>query len=97
MSERNEAIAGLLAADAPAARDMAFQLAVMAKIEQRRYRRGLVLNIALTVAVTLLLALVMPGLEPVLWQAVSGIGAGLTATLVIAASLALPWWATRRA
>ena len=96
MSERNEIVARMLAADAPA-RDFAFQLAVMAKIEQRRYRRGMILNIALTVAVTLLLALLMPGLEPVLWQAVSGIGAGLTAALIVSASLVLPWLATRRA
>jgi hypothetical protein len=97
MSERNETVARMLAADAPAGRDFAFQLAVMAKIEQRRFQRGMILNIALTLAVTLLLALLMPGLEPVLWQAVSGIDPGLTAALVVSASLVLPWLATRRA
>jgi len=96
MSERNEKMAMLLAAGAPVARDMAFQLAVMAKIEQRRYRRGMALNIALTVTATALLALVMPGLEPVIRQIGSGMGPGLTA-LLIGASMILPWWMTRRA
>jgi hypothetical protein len=60
---RNERMAALLAAEAPAGRDCAFQLAVMEKIERRRFRRGLILNVALTVAATVLLALVMPALD----------------------------------
>jgi len=94
MSERNDKMAAMLAADAPAARDFAFRIAVMEKIEQRRFRRGMVLNIALTMAAIALLALVVPDLEPVIRQAGSGIGAGLTA-LLVAASMALPWWMTR--
>jgi len=96
MSERNEQMTALLAADAPAARDFAFQLGVMAKIEQRRFRRGVMLNVALTAAVTLLLALMMPGLEPVARQAVSGLGPGVTLALLSAVCFALPWWAARR-
>lgn len=58
----------LLMADAPAARDARFEIAVLARIEQRRFRRGLAANMALAAAATLLLALVMPGLQP-LWTA----------------------------
>jgi hypothetical protein len=76
---------------------MAFQLAVMAKIEQRQYRRGLALNIALTMAAIALLALVMPGLEPVLRETASGMGLVPVAAMLIIASMALPWWLTRRA
>ncbi len=97
MSEHNEKMAAMLAADVPAARDMAFQLAVMAKIEQRRYQRGLIINLALTAALALLLALVMPGLEPVLRETVSGMGSAVLAAMLIIASMALPWWMTRRA
>ncbi len=96
MNERNEKMAAMLATDAPAARDMAFQLVVMAKIEQRRYRRGMTRNIALTLAATALLAMVMPGLESVFQQAGSSMNSWLTA-LLIAASMTLPWWMTRRA
>ncbi len=97
MSEHSEQIAKLLAADAPAARDHAFQLAVMAKIEQRRFRRGLVLNVALTLAATLLLAVVMPGLEPLLQQMSFELNSNLAITALVIASVALPWWVTRRA
>jgi len=97
MSEHSEQIAKLLAADAPAARDHAFQLAVMAKIEQRRFRRGLVLNVALTLAATLLLAVVMPGLEPLLQQMSFELNSNLAIMALVIASVALPWWVTRRA
>jgi len=97
MSERNEKMAAMLAADAPAAHDMAFQVAVMAKIEQRRYQRGLAVNLVLTAALTCLLALVMPGLEPVLRETASGMGLVPVAAMLIIASMALPWWLTRRA
>jgi hypothetical protein len=49
-------------ADVPAS-DPRFTLAVMAKIEQRRFRREVVVTVALTVAAIALLALVMPSVE----------------------------------
>lgn len=49
-------------ADVPAS-DPRFALAVMAKIEQRRFRRELAMTVALTVAAIGLLALVMPSVE----------------------------------
>jgi len=38
----------------------------------------------------------MPGLEPVARQAVSGLGPGVTLALLSAVCFALPWWAARR-
>jgi hypothetical protein len=49
-------------ADVPPS-DPRFTLAVMAKIEQRRFRRELAMTVALTVAAIGLLALVMPSVE----------------------------------
>jgi hypothetical protein len=53
----------LLAEAAPPARDLSFELAVMARIEQRRFRRDMALNIALAAATALLLGLIVPQLE----------------------------------
>ena len=49
-------------ADVPAS-DPRFALAVMVKIEERRFRRELAMTVALTVAAIGLLALVMPSVE----------------------------------
>ena len=49
-------------ADVPAS-DPRFVLAVMARAEQRRFRRELAMTVALTVAAIGLLALVMPSVE----------------------------------
>jgi hypothetical protein len=49
-------------ADVPAS-DPRFALAVMAKIEHRRFRRELAMTVALTAAAIGLLALVMPSVE----------------------------------
>ena len=49
-------------ADVPAS-DTRFVLAVMARAEQRRFRRELAMTVALTVAGIGLLALVMPSVE----------------------------------
>jgi hypothetical protein len=62
MNERNEKMAAMLAADVPA-RDLAFEIAVLARIEQRRFVRGVALNLAMAAGVALLLALVMPQLD----------------------------------
>jgi hypothetical protein len=48
--------------------DTAFTLCVMARIEQRRFRRAMIANAVLALAVTLLLALTMPVLQQT-WQA----------------------------
>lgn len=63
MSERNEKLAAMLAADAPAARDLGFEIAVMARIEQRRFRRELARNLVLAAGAALLLALLAPQLD----------------------------------
>ena len=62
-----DALKALSAADAPPARDQAFEIAVMARIERHRFRRALARNAALVLAASLVLALVMPVLAP-LWQ-----------------------------
>ena len=49
-------------ADVPAS-DSRFALAVMARIEQRRFRRELAMTLGLGALATLLLALVMPAME----------------------------------
>jgi hypothetical protein len=58
-----DALKALSAAEAPAARDRLFELAVMAQIERRRFHRVLVRNAALTLTLAAILALVMPGLD----------------------------------
>ena len=65
MSERNERMAATLAADVPA-RDLAFEIGVMAKIEQRRFHREIARNLTAALAAALLLALVIPVLWPLL-------------------------------
>jgi hypothetical protein len=64
----DEKLRALMAMDAPAARDPSFQLAVMARIEQRRFHRAILVNVTVALAVALVLALAMPVLQP-LWQA----------------------------
>jgi len=63
MSERNEAMTMLLAADAPAAHDLAFEIALMAKIEQRRFVRSMARNMAVAAVLAALLALLAPQLD----------------------------------
>jgi hypothetical protein len=62
MSGRNEKVAAMLAAEAPAARDLAFEIAVLARIERRRFARNMARNLAVAAA-ALLLALIMPQLD----------------------------------
>ena len=57
------ALKALLAADLPPAQDPYFVLAVMARIEQRRFRRELAVAAALAAAAIGLLALVMPKID----------------------------------
>ena len=94
MSERNERMAAMLAADAPA-RDLAFEIAVMARIEQRRFVRSLARNSVMAAAAALLLALVMPLLNPGLTGWSSAL-AGLTGnSMVMLALLAAAFAAWR--
>jgi hypothetical protein len=77
-------------------RDMSFQLAVMTRIEQRRFRRALAANILVTLAVIMALASVMPVLQQA-WQAhiapiMSNLVIGIT---LMALSALLPYWAAR--
>lgn len=57
----------LLNADAPPARDFAFELAVMARIETRQFHRALLCNAGMAAFAALVLALLAPQLETV-WQ-----------------------------
>lgn len=102
-----EALKVLSAAEAPPARDRLFEIAVMARIERRRFHRTLARNAALALVAAAILALVMPGLGK-LWPAEVPLGAllpGLARTLpsaintnlalgmaMAAACLFLPWW-----
>lgn len=67
MSERNQAMVAVLAAAAPAARDADFEIAVLAKIERRRFHRALLLRLGQASAAVLVMALLMPVLAP-LWD-----------------------------
>ena len=64
MSERNETLARLLAADAPAARDRTFELAVIVRIEQRRFAGTVVRSLGLAAAAVLVLASLAPAIDP---------------------------------
>jgi hypothetical protein len=64
MSERNETVARLMAADAPAARDLTFEMEVLARIEQRRFAGTVVRNLGLAVVAVLVLASLAPWIEP---------------------------------
>ncbi len=97
MSERHDQVARMLAADAPAARDIAFEVAVMMRMEQRRYRRGMILNVALTVLATALLALTMPGLETLWQKSFAGLDNAVIAAILFAMLLPLQGWLIRRA
>jgi hypothetical protein len=52
----------MLVAELPA-RDMAFEIAVLARIEQRRFRRSITRNLLVACGVALMLAFVMPMLD----------------------------------
>lgn len=105
MSERNDRMAAMLAADAPAARDALFEIAVLGRIERRAFHRALAQRVVMAAIAASLLGLIMPPLLP-LWQQGLEAGAqmiphGGTANLVIglllmAASAALPFWRRAR-
>jgi hypothetical protein len=88
MNEHSDQIAAMLAGDAPAARDLSFEIALLARIEQRRHRRGQQRALALAVGATLLLAFLMPQLDRDGWaNALSQLGgnASVMSGLMLAA------------
>jgi hypothetical protein len=98
MSERNEQMARLLMADAPAARDLSFEIALLARIEQRRFRRGLAMTMLLAAASAILLALLMPGFENIWQQRYAGaFSNGMIAAMPFAVLLPMQVWIMRRA
>lgn len=82
-----EKLKELMAADAPAAHDLVFQLDVMARIERRQFRRALLTNVAMALLAALLLALIAPTLQQV-WPAIPmpRLNEVLLGTMLIAAS-----------
>ncbi|HJR55617.1 MAG TPA: hypothetical protein VJ798_03480 [Rhizomicrobium sp.] len=98
MSEGNGKVARMLLDDAPAARDLAFEVAVLARMEQRRFRRGLAMTAVLAVAATLLLAFLMPGIESVWQQRLAGmLDNWMIAALLVGITLPVQHWIAERA
>jgi hypothetical protein len=97
MSEHNEQMACLLLADAPASRDLAFEIALLTRIEQRRFRRGLAVIVALAAAAAMLLALLMPDVENI-WQThfAGAVGNGMIAAILCGLLLPVQVWIARR-
>jgi hypothetical protein len=87
MSERNENMAMLLAAEQPAARDLSFEIALMARIEQRRFVRAVTRNVVIAAMVAALMALVAPQLD--LIPVLSGSWSARLAALIPATNNAL--------
>jgi FtsH-binding integral membrane protein len=96
----------MLAAAAPAARDAGFEIAVLARIERRRFRRALLLWLGQALAAALVMTLLMLALAPVWDWMLNAVSRTLplrswlqseAANLVLgialmAVSLVLPWW-----
>ena len=86
-------LAALMASDAPPARDIAFELAVTARIERRRVRRELLTNAAIALGAGVLLFWLAPELGPVL----QGANGDLVASLVlVAGGIAAMQWSLQR-
>jgi len=68
MSEGDGRMTAVLMVDTPPARDAAFEIAVLERIERRRFHRAVLERSVLALAATLVLGLVMAPLQPV-WQA----------------------------
>jgi len=79
-----------LTADAPAAQDALFTLGVMRAIEQRRFRRDVILAGGLALLAAALLFALAPMLDAVLHQAVLPLGNGALLVVLVAVTLALP-------
>lgn len=82
------AMKDIWATDVPA-HDGRFVLAVLARAEQRRFRRELLTIIGLAAAAIVLLALVMPAVE-ITWAQLSGLSNLAILGLLAAITFALP-------
>jgi hypothetical protein len=89
MDAAEKALTALLAADAPPARDAAFALAVMARIEKAQFRDELVRN----GAIAALAGLALFAFAPQLAGAMQGLGTSLlpVAVVTFAAIWAMQW------
>lgn len=95
MSERDADVTALMAADAPAARDLAFEIAVLMRIERRRYRRGVAAILAAGLLAATVLAAVMPGLGSAAAHAFAGVGNWMLAATLLTLSLPMQAWIAR--
>ena len=96
MNERNGAMTALLATDAPAARDLGFEIAVLLRIERRRYRRGVAMVVAIGLLATAVLAALMPGLGSAAAHAFAGVGDWVLAAALLTLSLPVQGWIAKR-
>jgi hypothetical protein len=90
MSERNEQMAAMLAATVPV-HDPAFEIAVLARIERRRFRRSVVWNLLGAISAALLLALVMPALAPTVSNTLARLGANVVVMVALLGSAFAAW------
>ncbi|MEO8300614.1 MAG: hypothetical protein ABI608_02405 [Rhizomicrobium sp.] len=79
----------LLTADSPPAADPRFVVTVMARIEQRRFRRELAMILGLGACAILLLALLAPSLE-IIWKGAPQASNLLVALALMTVTLAAP-------
>jgi hypothetical protein len=86
-------LTALLAADAPPASDPRFVVAVMARIEQRRFQRELAMTAGLTVCAMVLAGLLAPSLEITWHDDFAPYTSNVVIALVLASiTLAVPYF-----
>lgn len=94
----DKTLAALLNLAVPPAQDWNFTLAVMARVEKRQFHRTMLINVALGVAVLLLLVFAAPSLAAV-WAKLAAPLSNyfIIAGLVLAGGvLSLPWLAQQK-
>ncbi len=93
----DKALAALLNQAAPPAQDWRFALAVMARVERRRFYRTLAIHLGLGLAAAVVMLFAAPALNLVWRDLVPSLSNGfaVSALLLAAAVLALPWIAQR--
>jgi hypothetical protein len=85
-------LTALFTTDAPPATDPRFVVAVMARIEQRRFRRELAMTVGLAACAVALLALLAPTLETA-WQGSFAAASNVVIALMLASiTLAVPYF-----
>ena len=86
-------LVALLAVEAPPAADPRFVVAVMARIEQRRFRHELAVTAGLALGAMVLAGLVTPSLETVWRDSFAPFASNVTIALVLASiTLAAPYF-----